>query len=68
MLVEHSKARYEELKAILHSAEKYREDEKRKFKLQIRGLELMNEGKVLQAGKIWKKLEKGKSVSFEMKL
>ena len=60
MLIEHSQNRYEELKAILHAAEQYREEQKRKYKLKINGLELMNEGKVIQAGKILKALEKGK--------
>ncbi|CBY43114.1 unnamed protein product [Oikopleura dioica] len=45
-------------------AEKYREEEKRKFKLKIKGLELMTEGKVLQAGKILKALEKEKKETY----
>jgi hypothetical protein len=60
LLIEHSQNRYEELKAILQAAEQYREEQKRKYKLKINGLEFMNEGKVIQAGKILKALEKGK--------
>ena len=60
LLIEHSQNRYEELKAILQTAEQYREEEKRKYKLKINGLEYLNEGKVIQAGKILKALEKGK--------
>lgn len=47
-------------------AEKYREEEKRKFKLKIKGLELMTEGKVLQAGKILKALEKGNPIFYRL--